>query len=373
MRLNSFPIWMLMVVALLGGSRARGDDTLRAALEAKLQAMGCPGALVAVYRDDGPHDCYVLGEADVKTKTPMQREFHMRIGSVTKSFVGNLALQLVDEGKLSLDDPISKYVDDVPNGENITIRQLGNNTSGLFNPIEARAFQSAIIDEPHREWEAREVLKFAFDNDPYDEPGAGWHYSNTNAMLLGLAIEKIEGKSLEEVLQERICKPLGLTGVGFSVDGVPREPYPAAYRYGGYWKWLSYGSTHYIVTDYSASWSGAAGNMYATVDDLAKAMRSIATGAALRDAGKAALTDWVETGIDDMKYGFCLTNVDGWLGHNGDVPGYQAVARYHPELKTTVVVLTNLSNNKDGTMPAEELDKIVRAAIEAEAAATETP
>lgn len=347
--------------AALAAPALQAEETLEQQLKNQLTNMECPGALVGIFPANGKPTRFALGVADVKTKQPMQLNFHMRIASITKLFVGTIVLQLAEEGKLSLDDPISKYVEGVPNGEKITLRQLGNNTSGLFNSIENREFQQAIMDKPQRQWTAAEILKYAFSKPVYHKPGERWRYSNSNAILLGEVVEKVTGNSLAEEVQKRIAQPLTLKATGFpkKENGELPEPSPSAYRNGYANKVLGYGSTFSEVTQYSAAWTGAAGNMYSTLNDLGRAAEPLVTGTLLKAQGKRELHRWIDTGYQQIKYGFCIGNQDGVLGHTGDVPGYQAFLGYLPEPETSVIVLTNLSNNKDGTMPAEELAKMV--------------
>lgn len=355
LRISTF--WIVICLAMGGSARAEGD--LVAALETELTSMDCPGAVVGVAKGSEPPKVYVLGVADVDAKTPMQRDSHMRIASVTKLFLGTSVLLLADEGKLSLDDPISKYVDGVPEGDKITLRQLANNTSGLFNSIENRDFQNAIMADVKREWQPTEILEYAFAKPSYAPPGEKWRYSNTNAVLLGLMIEKVSGKPLAEFIEERVSGPLGLKETDFIVGADAPAPAPSAYRNGYPDRWIGYGQTFYNVTGYSSSWAGAAGNMYSTVDDLVKAGKSLATGGLLSDAGKKELHTWVPVPEHSLQYGFCIGEKAGWIGHTGDVPGYSSYLGYLPAKDVTIVALANLSNNKDGTSPAERLRDVV--------------
>lgn len=340
-------------------SSAHADDELAESLHAELLAMECPGAIVGIAVGDQAPQVFCLGVADVQTKSPMQRSFRMRIASVTKPFLGTAILLLVDEGKLELDDPISQFVPGVPAGDKINLRQLANNTSGIFNSIENKAFQAAIIADPQRDWPAREILAAAFAKPSYNAPGEAWRYSNTNAVLLGQVIEEVTGKPHAEFIKARILATLGLENTDF-VDGpsLP-SPSPSGYRNGYENKWLGYGQTFYDVTGYSAAWTGAAGNMYSTIDDLLKAAKPIATGSLLSDTSRDELHAWVETTIPDLQYGFCLGHYRGWQGHAGDVPGFASFLGYLPAHDATIVVLANLSNNKDGTSPAERLRDVV--------------
>lgn len=352
-------ILFCIFILRLEAAEGFGADSLRGDLETKLQTMECPGALVGVFPARGEAVRCAVGVADVKTRAPMELGFHMRIASISKLFLGTVILQLVDEGKLSLDDPISKYVSGVPAGDRITLRMLGNNTSGLFNTIENKEFQAAVMQKPDRIWTPQEILEFTFVKPVYAAPGEKWHYSNTNAVLLGMVTEKVTGRSLAEEIDRRICKRLGLKHTGFPVEGKLPKSFPSAYRNGYENKAIGYGKTFYDVSQYTADWTNAAGNMYSTLDDLGRAGNSLASGEMLGDVGKKELYRWVNTGQDDIVYGFCVGKMQGIIGHMGDVPGFNAFLGYLPEPRVVVVVLTNLSNNTDGTMPAEEIAKLV--------------
>jgi D-alanyl-D-alanine carboxypeptidase len=346
-------------IVLAAAGPCRAGEGLAKTLERELQAIECPGALVAIAAGADAPQVFCLGVADVKSKSPMRRDFHMRIGSVTKPFVGTVVLQLRDEGKLSLDDMISRYVPGVPQGDKITLRQLGNHTSGLFNSIENRDFQSAIRAEPRRQWTAQEILAYAFSKPAYHAPGVKWHYSNTNTVLLGAAIEKVTGMSCAEAVRARVLARLGLANTAFAADASLPGPSPHGYRNGRETNWVGYGKIFYDVTGYSASWSGAAGNMYSTVDDLLKATKTLATGTLLGETSRQELHAWKATTQPNLQYGFCLANYRGWLGHFGDVPGFSCFVGYLPSEDTTLVVLANLSNVKDGSVPADRLRDVV--------------
>jgi D-alanyl-D-alanine carboxypeptidase len=134
-----------------------------------------PGALVYV---DVPGEgtwSTALGTDDLATSAPMKPEDHFRVGSNTKTFTGTVILQLVDEGKLGLDDPVSDYHPEVPNGENITIRQLLYMTSGLFNYSEDEDFNQTLDTKPPKVWTPEEVVEIGFQHEPYFAPGEGFH------------------------------------------------------------------------------------------------------------------------------------------------------------------------------------------------------
>ena len=163
-----------------------------------------------------------LGTSNLATNAPMNVKSHMRVGSITKTFTATLVLQLVDKGDFGLDDPVSNHLpaptgpnppwswSNVPDGNTITIRQLLNMTSGLFNYTEDGNFFRQEVSNPTETWNPNDLVKIAFSHPPYFAPGQGWYYSNTNYILLGLLIEKVTGMAFENVFQQDICKPLKL-------------------------------------------------------------------------------------------------------------------------------------------------------------------
>src|SRR3954454_18031635 len=184
---------------------------LRPQIEEQMTNLRIPGALVYVDVPGEGSWSQAFGTGTLGASTQITPDDHFRIGSNTKTFTGTVILQLVDEGKLGLDDPVSKYQPEVPNGENITIRQLLDMTSGLYNYSEDKDFNETLDTEPDKVWTPEEVVEIGFKNEPYFAPGEGFHYSNTNTVLLGMIVEQLTGKSLEQEFQERLFEPLGMT------------------------------------------------------------------------------------------------------------------------------------------------------------------
>ena len=142
----------------------------------------------------GPDGTYIrpFGVADKATGAPMKTDFYSRIGSQTKTHI-TAVLQLADQGKLGLNDPIAKFVDGVPQGDKITLRQLARMQSGLFSYSATKPFQDALFADPRRQFTPQELLGFAFAEPNTFPPGEGFEYCNTNTILLGLVIEKVSG------------------------------------------------------------------------------------------------------------------------------------------------------------------------------------
>ncbi|GAA3014802.1 serine hydrolase domain-containing protein [Streptomyces lactacystinicus] len=271
------------------------------------------------------------GVADPVTGAAVPAHARFRIGSVTKTFVATVVLQLSAERRLGLDDPVdARLPGAVPNGAAITVRQLLDHTSGLYNYTEAPGMDPQDEDQ-YRSWLAgprwhtyrpADLLALANGRAPYFPPGQGWHYSNTNYLLAGLLIEKVTGRPWQREVEQRILRPLGLhdtTMPGLS----PLLPGPHAH---GYVK-LSTGPVD--VTELNPSVMGAAGQGISSAADLNRFIAALLDGRLLRPAELAEMTRTADAG-PGRGYGLGLARFDTpcgvFWGHSGDLPGYSTMA-----------------------------------------------
>ena len=141
---------------------------------------------------------------------PPGGDTHFRIASITKTMTSAVIVLLAQEGKLQFSDPVSKYVPNVPNGENITIAELLKMRSGLYGYTNDPGFATTLDEDPTKAISPQEVLAIAFRHPPEFPPGTAYDYSNTNYILLGLIAEKVDGKPLAQDFQDRLYGPLGL-------------------------------------------------------------------------------------------------------------------------------------------------------------------
>jgi D-alanyl-D-alanine carboxypeptidase len=221
----------------------------------------------------------------------MQVNNSMRLGSLTKTFTATVILQLVDQGKLGLDDPVSTYQPEVPNGKNITIRPLLILSSGLFSYSEDQGFAQALLADPYKVWQPAELLALAFKHPPYFAPGKGWHYDNTNYILLGLIIEQLTHLPAEQAFQRSIFGPLGLHQTSLpprSSSAIP-DPHAQGYMYGT--AFTGQGPT-LNVTDWNPSAEWTAGAMISTLHDLQIWAKALATGRLLSAATQKQPLTW---------------------------------------------------------------------------------
>ncbi|WP_407841599.1 serine hydrolase domain-containing protein [Streptomyces sp. DSM 116496] len=329
------------------------DDAIRKVMdEAKI-----PGVQVALSAPGKGTYVRAFGVADKATGAPMTDGLNMRIGSETKTFTVTAMLKLVDEGKIGLDDPIGKYVDGVPNGDRITLRELAGMRSGLFNYSADEDFFKALTSDPRRPFTPQELLAYSFKHPVLFEPNAKFYYCNTNLILIGLVVEKISGQTLADYITEEVVEPAGLKHTLFPTGA--EFPTPHAQ---GYTDQTASGKTE-DAADWNPSWGWAAGAMISDLTDLRQWAKVLATGELLTPATQAERLDVVPA-LPGTGYGLGIFNVQGWIGHNGSLPGYQSLTVYNPQQSgATLVVLLNTDISAEGEEPStlfgEAITKIV--------------
>ncbi|MEU5216940.1 serine hydrolase domain-containing protein [Streptomyces sp. NPDC020807] len=312
-----------------------------------------PGVMVALSAPGKGTYLRSFGVSDKSTGAAMNPALFMRIGSETKTFTVTALLQLVDEGKVGLDDPVSQYVDGVPSGDRITLRNLAAMRSGLFNYSADQGFYEALTSNPGRQWTPRELLDHSFRHPVQFLPGEEFQYSNTNTVLLGLVVEKVSGMPLDEYVEKEVAVPAGLRHTLFPTNAA--FPSPHAH---GYTEQTASGAVE-DATDWNPSWGWAAGAMISDLQDMRTWAKVLATGTLLSPETQAERLKVYPTSTDGSGYGLGLFNIQGWIGHNGSLPGYQSLTVYLPESEATLVVLLNSDVTKDGTAPSTLLGRAI--------------
>lgn len=320
---------------------------LSATIERELHRQMLPGAIVGVARDGRAPWIVARGHANLQTLRPMRPDLHVRVGSVTKAFVTTLLLRLAQEGQLSLDAPISRYVAGIPSGEAITLRQLANMTSGIAddfaNPEFSVEYLTGETFTPERLVELGLGLPTLF------APGTAWSYSNTNTILLGMVIQQVTGQPLAAALKQRVFAPLGLRGTSLPSFRPLPKPYASGYTY----QTLNGRLGDATLNTPTATW--AAGGIVSTVPDLLKAARMFGTGKPLLTrTTQGEREQWVRFAPNSptQRYGLGVFDFDGWIGHNGGIPGYTAIAWYLPERHLSLVVSVNSDIHVGPNLPS---------------------
>jgi D-alanyl-D-alanine carboxypeptidase len=301
---------------------------------------GAPGALAEV-RTQTRIRRAAAGVSQRQPRLALRATDRWRVASITKSFVATVVLELVAEGKLSLDDTVEHWLPGlVPNGAAITLRELLNHTSGLFNYNDDPIWVPSLLADPRRIWLPTELVALADSQTPYFSPGTGWHYANTNYVLLGRVIEAATGRSLGDELRDRIFQPLGLGATSFPMGP---DASGLAHAYVGEATLMIPSGLQDITTLLNPSWLWAAGALVSDADDVTTFYARLLSGRILRPDLLTAMRTVTPPARD---YGLGLMRFDTYcgrlFGHEGDFNGYRSVAVSRPNGSRVAVVMVNV-------------------------------
>lgn len=359
--------------------RPLDDAALTAIFEETAESLGQPGAAMLIRTPDGDVTA-TYGTTSPGGSTRVSLDDHIRVGSNTKTWTGTVILQLVQEGLIALDDPVSEYRPDVPNGENITIEQMLMMRSGLANYTETLELNAALDADPQRVWQPEELVTMGLALPPDFEPGTDYHYSNTNTILLGLIAEQLDAKPLAQIYADRLFTPLGLTETSF--PALEDSSLPVPHSDGYYW-WTNVNTiaSSKLPPDLLAaadagtflpndgtldnpSWAWSAGSGISTIGDLADWVEALGgkSGDLLDpDMQEARMNSPMATSEDPTapKYGWNLGRFGQFYGHTGELPGFNSFMGYDPAADVTLVVWANLAPAANGRGPAADIARAV--------------
>lgn len=313
---------------------AETTQAIETQLTKTMQRNNVPGAVVEVcapgYQDWGA----AQGVANLETKAPMTTDAVWPIRSVTKSVTVTLILQLVEQGKISLDDTINTWVKGVPNGDSITLRQLADMSSGVPE-YTTQAWIEDYIKDPAAPFTTQELIDYAIAEPAQFAPGARKVYTNTNTLLLGQVVEEVYGQPFGEVVQQQIIEPLGLTNTQYETE-VNDWSGPTGYQPGD--NGLEPQDNNFTVL-------GPAGAMTSTLQDLCKWGDALGSGSLLKPETQAARVQGkpLEKGPEYDFYGQGIGGLNGWIGHTGEGFGHTLLVMHNPTSGSTAVVAMNVS------------------------------
>jgi D-alanyl-D-alanine carboxypeptidase len=305
----------LLLVGGCGGDQAR---RLTSALEQVVSA-GVPGALALVREGDRTQTAAV-GLADVGARVKISAGERFRVGSVTKTFVATVGLQLAAEGRLRLDDPVGRWLPGLlPDGERITIRDLLAHRSGLADVAD----DPAVLDGPRSDWSPRRLVALMARQPRTGAPGGAFRYSSTNYLLLGLLIERVTGRSLASELDQRIIGPLRLADTAFR-SGPIRGAHVHGYSLPSHQGVVDPAAEPRDLETRSARWAGASGDLVSSAADLARFLAALLGGDLLPPAQLRAME------AARSRYGLGLavypTPCGRAWGHTGNLNGVLTIA-----------------------------------------------
>ena len=349
----------------LGPEPPEQVDPVQAALDSFLIANPDVLSAIGLFQSaSGQLSRGASGFLDNSRTTAVEPGTKFKIGSTTKAFTATIILQLIEEDRVNLDEPVVGYVspewagilDAVTYGSEITVRHALSHRSGIYDYL-ASPLQSALLSEPGRIYTPFEAFRFVLSGPAHFRPGTDFHYSNTNFLLLGHIIESLTGQPYAEALEERILSRVGLenTFMYFGADESQRDGIAHSYE--------TIGGVRFDNLDLSSSgWAWAAGGLISTTGDLVKFLHALGSGRLFTDtATLAAMTHlgdntWYGLGVQIDEYpgvGWCF-------GHGGYAFGSTAHVRHCPDAGVTFSAFYAGENSTKGAQ-LDIVERILRA------------
>ncbi|MER6482839.1 serine hydrolase domain-containing protein [Streptomyces virginiae] len=315
-----------------GGTCLPGDTeefTARQVADA-LKKYKLTAAMAGVWVDGQRVSTAAAGET--MTGFPATTDMRFRIGSVAIPYMTTELLKLVDEGKVALDDKLSRWRPDLPHADEITLKMLASASSGYADYVTDKAFIAALYENPFRHWTGEELVRIAVSRPVARPPGSGFAYSHANWVLLGDIISKVERRPLGEVMRENVLEPMGLTETAIS----SRADIPAPVLHG-------FDNERGVFEDstyWNPSWTVAEGAvMTATLQDMAKSFAAIGEGKLLTpESHELQLTPVVKV-KGDASFALGLPVVNTWILQNPSFAGYAGTVAYLPSRKLAIATV----------------------------------
>src|SRR5271165_5325148 len=354
-------LWLCVSVILLTVSSSSAQTGLAPDLRANIDGIvhkvlattGVPSVSLAVVKDGKIAYVRAYGDARLDPHTTASPEMRYSIGSISKQFTAAAILMLAEEGKLSLDDPVSKYVSGLTRGNEVTIRELLSHTSG-YQDYWPQDYVMPMMLKPV----TPEQILDSWGRIPLDfDPGTKWQYSNTNYVIAGVIVEKVSGMPLWALLGKRVFTPLGMTSITDTNEHALPPPDP-----GGYFRY-ALGPLHPAPKE-GKGWMFAAGELAMTAADLAKWDISMINQTVLKPASYKDMETVVllKNGAPTrygLGVGVSVVNGHRVLEHGGEVSGFTAENMVLPDDKIAIAVLTN----QDAAEAASQVGNQVRSAL----------
>lgn len=354
----------LLMPATFSGTSLPSASRLQNLLDESIVDIGVPGAVMAVVTPSGekwmgaggyariPKDYSIESDGPVSDHAqnddrfePMSADMKFRVASIQKSLMATVTLQLAQEGVLRLEDSIESWLPGVwPDGQKITIRQLLNHTSGIWNYSDCPLFYQDVLKYPYKKWKPEQLLDYAKDYCSRWDNGGTWLYSNTNYILIGMIIEKATGKTYGELMRERIINPLKLKNTYVPENPILSGHYCHGYRYnflGNKDEWTD------VTNLVDPSFMGAAGSLVSTAGDLLVWLDALLASTLLSPHYGNEMFQTVSIDETGQKAGLGVEIRNKAIGHAGDfVFGYQSWMFGYKGYRT--VILTNGIPSKEG-------------------------
>lgn len=274
---------------------------------------------------------------------PADVSMKFRAGGLCLTTLTAVLLQTAEEGRISLDDPIQQWMPDLPKSDQVTLRMLANCTAGYGDYVPNEDFIDSFEENPFRYFTPQELIDYGMVNGMLYEPGTGWNYSHTNFVILGLILEKIHAKTVEELFEERIFGPLALTDTVYTHGPALNPPVLNAFT--------TERDVFENSTFWNPSWTSFSGSIASTLEDAATIIRAIGTASVITPDSFAEMIAPTTVGLgrnsEERFYAMGIGVFGDWLMQNPNFGGYQGIILYNYKTDVTMVAFVTLGQESD--------------------------
>ena len=326
---------------LTGSLSAFPEDALRADLERFREEYGLTGMLVGAWRGDEPvfREAFGMSQAGV----PADLSMKIRAGGLCLTSLTAVLLQTAAEGTVSLDDAIDEWMPELPASDQVTLRMLANCTAGYGDYVPNEDFIDAFLENPFRHFTPEKLIEYGLVDGMLYEPGAGWNYSHTNFVILGEILQEIHGRTVAELLEDRVFSPLRLKDTVYT-EGPSLDP-PVLHAF------TTERGVFEDSTFWNPSWTSFSGSVAATLDDVAAIIRAIGSASLIPPESLREMIAPTTVGLGgntaETYYAMGIGVKDGWMVQNPNFGGYQGILLYQIETDTTLVAFVTLGRDSD--------------------------
>jgi D-alanyl-D-alanine carboxypeptidase len=365
---NTLAVWsriaLFLAVLIVPAMPAMADDRevaidpeVLTALVAEMQrSYGVPGLIVGIQSgDEAP---LIIAAGTSLPGLPATPDMHFRIGAISITTLTTILMQLVDEGVLALDTPLSNWYLDYPDAGQVTVGMVAGSRSGYQDYVRDEGFIDAFYDDVFAVWTADELKTITFDMGMAFDPGEGFAYSHANFIILGEVLEQATVKRLRELVETRVVDPLGLQALQYRDDAALSHPVLHAYT--------DERGVFENSTYWSPSWTSHTGFFTSDMADMLVLWRALASGQLLSPQGFATLTTPINVGDafnrPDFHYAYGILVNEPWISQSFSFGGYDGIASHHGEKDLTIGVIDTLGEGLESG-PSREILAEVQAAL----------
>jgi D-alanyl-D-alanine carboxypeptidase len=347
----------LLAVLILGPALAQAEplsaankEFVNSTIEAAMKEERQPGVMIQITGPQGEYS-KAYGKSSLSSEEPMSLEDHFRVGSVTKTFTATAILRQIEEGHLSFSSTLGEYVSGIKYGNEITVRELLDMRSGVYEFEKDSGFQVGFYIN-HKENVGPETIVQIIRNHESEaiKPNTKTEYSDSNYILLGIILEKVTSEAAEVALTKEVIEPLGLKNTSFpsTLTGyTDPNKLPTPFSQGYEYNTLSHSLPLRLSTEMNPKIPWTMGAIVSTIGDMTEYAKELGTGALISSAMQAERLKYCPIpytleGPTEFGYGLGIISFGKWIGHDGSVPGYSTEVFYEPETGATIVGMENL-------------------------------